>query len=166
PICSESMAPRPRAQSLSGARAAAGSGVVQSLQNRVLPAYASAPSRARGGSMKRSLLLLPLLTLAVLVNAQEFRGSLTGRVTDPAGLGVPNAKVIATKTDTNTRSETVSGPDGSYTLPFLAPGPYEVAIAVEGFKKFTRSGVDVGTNQRVAVDIPLQIGATSESVSV
>jgi len=113
----------------------------------------------------RRALVLPLLLSAAL-QAQEFRGSLTGRVTDPAGLGVPNAKIVAVKTDTNTRSDTVSGTDGSYTLPFLAPGPYEVTVAVDGFKKFTRSGVDVGTNQRVTVDIPLQIGATTDTVTV
>src|SRR5438874_2107632 len=104
--------------------------------------------------------------MAALLNAQEFRGSLTGRITDPSGLGVPNAKIVAVKTDTNTRSETVSGTDGNYTLPFLAPGPYEVSTEVAGFKKYTQSGIDLGTNQRLSVNIPLQIGSASDSVTV
>ena len=114
--------------------------------------------------MRRFMLLL--LAIAVCLSAQEFRGTLTGRVTDPSGLGVPSAKLVVTKSDTNTRSETVSGPDGNYTLPFLAPGPYEVSAEVAGFKKYVRSGIEIGTNERVAVDIQLQVGSASESITV
>ncbi len=114
--------------------------------------------------MKRFIALLPLLALSL--PAQEFRGTLTGRVSDPTGLGVPNAKIVITKTDTNTRSETVSGADGNYTVPFLAPGPYEVSVEVAGFKKYVQSGIELGTNQKIAVDVPLQIGSASESLTV
>ncbi|HEV2447607.1 MAG TPA: carboxypeptidase regulatory-like domain-containing protein, partial [Candidatus Sulfopaludibacter sp.] len=111
-------------------------------------------------------LSLALLAAAALLIAQEFRGTLTGRVTDPSGLGVPNAKIVVIKTDTNTRSETVSGAGGDYTMPFLAPGPYEVTVEISGFKKYDRTGIDVGTNERVTVDIRLEVGSTSEQVTV
>jgi len=114
--------------------------------------------------MKSFVLLLP--AMAALLSAQEFRGTLMGRVTDPSGLGVPNAKIAATKTDTNTRSETVTGIDGNYTLPFLAPGPYEVTADAPGFKKYVRSGIEIGTNERIAVDVQLQVGSAAESVTV
>lgn len=110
--------------------------------------------------------LFALLAMSAWVSAQEFRGSLTGRVTDPSGSAVPNASIIVIKTDTNSRSDTVSGPDGNYTLPFLAPGPYEVSVEVPGFKKYRRSGIEIGTNQRIAIDIALQIGSAAESVTV
>src|SRR5438552_16127897 len=100
------------------------------------------------------------------LGAQEFRGTLMGRVSDPSGLGVPNAKVAIAKTDTNTRTETVTGADGNYTAPFLAPGPYRLAIEVSGFKKYERSGIEIGTNERVAVDVQLQVGSSNESVTV
>src|SRR5690349_2783632 len=106
------------------------------------------------------------LALVACASAQEFRGTLNGRVTDPSGSGVPNAKLVVVKTDTNTRSQTVSGVDGNYTLPFLAPGPYEVSTEVSGFKKFVRSGIEIGTNERVTIDIPLQVGNATESVTV
>lgn len=114
--------------------------------------------------MKRLLLIVPLL--AAMASAQEFRGALMGRVTDPAGLGVPNARVTAIKTDTNTISKTVSGPDGNYTLPFLVPGTYEVSAEVTGFKKYVHGGIEVGTNERIAEDIRLEVGNTSDSVTV
>ena len=114
--------------------------------------------------MKKLFCLLPVL--AAMLSAQEFRGSLMGRVTDPSGLGVPNANITVTKTDTNTVSKTVSGPDGNYTAPFLVPGTYEVAAEANGFKKYVHSGIEIGTNQRVAEDISLQVGNTSDSVTV
>lgn len=109
---------------------------------------------------------LSLLVIAACASAQEFRGTLMGRVTDPSGLPVPNAKVIVLKTDTNTRTETVSGPEGNYTAPLLAPGAYEVTAEAAGFKKYLHAGIQVGTNERVAEDIQLQIGNPSESVTV
>ena len=114
--------------------------------------------------MRRSLCLL--LALSAPVCAQEFRGTLMGHVSDPSGLGVPNAKVAIIKTDTNTHTETVTGAEGNYAAPFLAPGPYRLAVEVSGFKKYERSGIEIGTNQRVAVDVQLQVGSSNESVTV
>ncbi|MGA2771824.1 MAG: carboxypeptidase-like regulatory domain-containing protein, partial [Bryobacteraceae bacterium] len=114
--------------------------------------------------MRRLLFLL--LAIAACLCAQEFRSTLMGRVTDPSGLGVPNAKIVIVKTDTNTRSETVSGAEGNYTMPFLAPGPYEVTVEVAGFKKYMHSGIELGTNERIAEDIRLQVGSSTESITV
>jgi hypothetical protein len=107
-----------------------------------------------------------LFILAGLLPAQEFRSTVTGMVTDASGAGVPNAKITAVKTDTNSRFETVSGPEGNYTLPFLPPGPYRVTAAAQGFKKYEHGGIQIGTNERVAENIRLEVGATSESVTV
>jgi len=104
--------------------------------------------------------------IAGCVSAQEFRGTLMGRVSDPSGLGVPGAKVVVTKTDTNTRSDTVTGADGNYTAPFLAPGTYQISVEMNGFKKYERSGIEIGTNERVAIDVQLQVGSASDSVTV
>jgi hypothetical protein len=111
-------------------------------------------------------LSLFLLAFAVALSAQEFRGTLTGRVTDPAGLGVPGAKILIVKTDTNSRTETVSGQDGNYTAPSLVPGTYQVTAEATGFKKFIQSGIELGTNQRITVDVRLQVGDTSEQITV
>ena len=110
--------------------------------------------------------LLSLVAIAACASAQEFRGTLMGRVTDPSGLPVPNVKVAVIKTDTNTRTETVSGLDGNYTAPLLAPGAYEVAAEATGFKKYLHAGIQIGTNERIAEDIQLQVGSPSESVTV
>ena len=114
--------------------------------------------------MRRSLLLL--LAFAVALSAQEFRGTLTGRVSDPAGLGVPGAKIVVTKTDTNSRSQTVSGPNGDYTVPFLAPGVYSIDVEASGFAKFTQTGVRVSAVEQVTVSPTLKIGSSTQEVEV
>jgi hypothetical protein len=111
-------------------------------------------------------LSLLLLAFAVVLSAQEFRGTLTGRVTDPSGLGVPGAKIVVTKTDTNGRSQTVSGPNGDYTVPFLAPGVYEIDVEANGFSKFVQTGVRVSAVEQVTVNPALKIGTPSQSIEV
>lgn len=98
--------------------------------------------------------------------AQEFRSTLSGRVTDPSGAAIPNAKVIATETSTGAKSEATANTEGEYTLPFLAPGPYQLSVEVQGFKKYTQSGITIGTNVRVTQDVILQVGSQTESVTV
>src|ERR1035438_2556912 len=93
-------------------------------------------------------LVLLLATFACFAHAQEYRSTLTGRITDPAGSGVPAAKVTATKIDTNERFPTVSGPEGFYTIPQLMPGTYEIAAEVAGFKKYVQSGIELASTSR------------------
>ncbi|HWB82507.1 MAG TPA: carboxypeptidase regulatory-like domain-containing protein [Bryobacteraceae bacterium] len=113
-----------------------------------------------------SRIVLLACALGSLAFAQEFRSTLTGRVTDPSGAAVPNANVAAIKTDTNSRFETKSNADGLYTLPLLPPGPYEISAEAPGFKSYAQSGINLSANQRVEVDVKLDLGKTSESVTV
>ncbi|MBY0506798.1 MAG: carboxypeptidase regulatory-like domain-containing protein [Bryobacteraceae bacterium] len=104
--------------------------------------------------------------MALSVWGQEFRSTLSGRVLDPAGAAVPNAKVIATERETGAKYETTSSATGEYTLPFLAPGPYSISAEAPGFKKFVQTGLQVGTNQKLSQDLLLQVGSQTESVNV
>lgn len=97
---------------------------------------------------------------------QEYRGTITGRVTDAQDAAVANVKIQVTLQQTGARSETVSGADGQYTVPFLAPGRYSVTAEVPGFKKYVRQDFEVSTGERVSLDIHLEIGQASESVTV
>ena len=102
----------------------------------------------------------------LLAYGQEFRSTLSGRVLDPAGAAVPNANVTATGIDTGAKYEAVSSTAGEYTLPFLAPGPYSLVVEAAGFKKFTQTGLQITTNQKVSQDVLLQVGSQTESVTV
>jgi hypothetical protein len=98
--------------------------------------------------------------------AQEFRATLTGRVTDASGAAVPNVPIVAVNTATNAHSDTKSGADGFYTVPFLPPGPYAIHAEAPGFKKYVHEAIKIESGENVTEDIQLQLGDTKESVEV
>jgi hypothetical protein len=114
----------------------------------------------------RNFLLCALLLFLHPANAQEFRGTITGRVTDAQQALVPDTKIVATQMDTGANYEAVSGASGQYTLPFLAPGLYRITATAPGFKRYVRQGVLVSTNERIGLDISLEIGQQVETVNV
>jgi hypothetical protein len=107
-----------------------------------------------------------LAAFAGSLTAQEFRSTLTGRVTDPSGAVVPGAKVTAIKTDTNTRFPSETTAEGIYTIPLLPPGPYRIDLEAKGFRPYSQTGIDIGSNKRVAQDIVLTVGTTTETLTV
>src|SRR5260370_1383060 len=84
--------------------------------------------------------------------SQEFRATITGRVVDAQGAVVPNTKITATLITTGAKSETVSGADGGYTIPFLKPGVYRLEAQASGFKHYVRDGVEANTGERIGLD--------------
>jgi protocatechuate 3,4-dioxygenase beta subunit len=67
--------------------------------------------------------------------AQESRANVEGRVTDPQGAVVPGATVSVISEDTNVEQKTTTNEQGSWTVRFLNPGKYRVAVTATGFKK-------------------------------
>jgi hypothetical protein len=116
-------------------------------------------------STKGSLAVLTLLYSGAAL-AQEFRGAVLGRITDTSGAIVPGAAVRVRNTDTNTSAATKSNDSGNYQVPFLLPGNYAIQVEHEGFKKLERLGVHVSTSEQVTLDLTLEVGATTESVTV
>jgi len=106
------------------------------------------------------------VVFACLLSAQEFRSTLTGRVTDPSGAVVAGAKIAAIEQSTNTRYETVSNAEGLYTFPLLLQGTYQLTAEVRGFKKYSQTGIVIGTDVHVAQNIPLSVGETTDSVTI
>ncbi len=98
--------------------------------------------------------------------AQDFRGTILGRVTDPQGAAIPHATVLVTNEDTAVASEALTQTDGAYAAPFLLPGRYRIEVALPGFKKFAQSGVTVGVSQHATVDVTLALGEVTETVDV
>jgi len=107
-----------------------------------------------------------LLTCASAVFAQSDRSQITGTVSDPAGAVVGNAAVQARNVNTGLEYQTVSTTTGNYALNELPVGRYEMTVAVPGFKKYVRQGLDVLAAQTYRIDIALEVGATSDSVTV
>jgi hypothetical protein len=112
------------------------------------------------------VLLLAATLATVDAGAQEFRGTMRGRVMDPSGLGVSGVTVTATHQDTSTAHQAVTSDDGTYTAAYLAPGRYVVAAEHGAFGRFLSEPLDVPLGGTVSVDIVLPLGTVSERVAV
>lgn len=99
-------------------------------------------------------------------SAQEFRGTILGRVSDAQQSSVAGAIVAVTQVETGVRRESVTNQSGDFYVPFLSPGVYELKITQNGFKTFERSPIEVRTLERIRIDVTLEVGALSESVTV
>lgn len=89
-----------------------------------------------------------------------------GRVTDPQGSAVAGAAVTVTAESTNVRQSTVTNEQGSWTIRFLIPGTYRIQVSASGFKTVERKGISLQTADIKQVDIALEVGAVSETVTV
>src|SRR5215813_11559829 len=113
----------------------------------------------------RNLVMLFFIS-ALTVAAQEYRGTILGRVVDPSGASVVGASISAQNVETKAKVKTASNESGNYQIPFLLPGDYLVEVEMPGFKKLERRDVHVATDQKVTLDLVLAIGAISDSVTV
>jgi len=111
-------------------------------------------------------IFLLLLGCSQVLWGQAVSATLVGTVTDNSGAIVPQATVTITETATGIMHTDVTNGSGNYTFPDLTPGTYSVTITSKGFKKEIRAGVDVAVNTTTRVDIALQPGAVTETVTV
>ena len=91
---------------------------------------------------------------------------LTGRVSDPSAAVIPAAPVRITNEDTGVELASQTNPDGYYTFGSLIPGNYRIMVSAPGFKTFVRSGIKLDVAQIGRVDVELQVGQTSDEVTV
>ena len=77
---------------------------------------------------------------------------------------LPNAKVVATNTGTGQKREAMTSSTGDFSFPLLDVGVYDVMIEAAGFKQGARRSVVLEINEKVRVDMALQVGATTEIV--
>jgi len=102
----------------------------------------------------------------VSLRAQEVRGKISGRVLDPNGAAVPGASVKVTDIARGTVVSLTTNEDGIFQAPYLLSGTYRVVVEVTGFKKFIQDGVLLQINETRELDIPLEVGGTTETVTV
>ena len=118
-------------------------------------------------SLSRAVLVVAALTwCAGAVTAQEYRATLTGFVADAQGLALPGVTVTATHVDTGTTQQVVTEANGAYTFALLSPGDYTVAAELQGFARLVREKVRLNSGQRVTLDLKLEVGNLTESVTV
>jgi len=99
--------------------------------------------------------------------AQAVAGSqLSGVVRDSSNAAIPGAEVTVINTDTGMTRTVFTGADGSYTLPNLPVGPYQLKVVLQGFNTYVRDGIILQVGSNPEVNVTLAVGAISEQVTV
>lgn len=97
---------------------------------------------------------------------QTSTGMIVGTVADSSGAVVAGAQIVITNSAKGEQRKVSSNEAGTYTVPLLPPGSYAITVTTQGFKKFEQAGIELRVQQQARVDVVLQVGELSESVSV
>jgi hypothetical protein len=98
--------------------------------------------------------------------AQTPTANLTGLIRDASGALVPNANLVLTNNGTGISRNTRSGGDGYYTFSSLVPGTYQLTVTDNGFATLVHKDIRLDVQETIRLDLTLQVGATSEEVTV
>src|SRR5690242_2618920 len=119
-----------------------------------------------GGNMRTLVVSLAcILLLASVAHAQTITGTIQGTVMDSSGAVLPGVTVRIKNIDTNQTRETLSNESGSYFIPLLSVGHYEVSAELTGFKTDVKTGLELQVDQRLNVGFKLEVGQISEKLT-
>src|SRR5688572_10510087 len=98
--------------------------------------------------------------------AQDFRGSIAGVVTDSQGGAMPGVSVTVTNLATNVGTTVITDSGGRYRVQYLNSGSYSVTLQITGFKSFSRKPIEVRVGDVLTIDAKLETGQIEEVVEV
>ena len=113
-----------------------------------------------------ALLAIILLSVPAPVRGQAVNATLLGTVTDSSGAPAGNVKITITEMNTGISRNSQTNDSGNYVAPDLPPGTYKVTAELSGFKRESRAGIDLIVNTTERVDLVLQPGDVSETITV
>src|ERR1035437_6988185 len=125
--------------------------------------------RARRNSTVAALAAMTILAVMIVAQplfAQVSTGSISGNVLDPQGHPIAGAALRVTNMGTGEVQTRQSSGAGSYRVDALNPGKYSVTVEATGFKSYKADNVDVSISSTTALDIQLQVGSATQSVTV
>jgi hypothetical protein len=116
----------------------------------------------------RHILVWPALLLAAAagVRAQEARGVILGRVVDSSGAVIPGVGVRITNQATGVAVTATTNEQGNYQAPYLIPGSYRIVAEARGFKTSVRSDIELRVDDRLNIEIALEVGDLAEQVTI
>jgi hypothetical protein len=120
--------------------------------------------------LNRRLAVLSAIVVVSIANqvgwSQESQGTILGRITDSSNLVVTDATIQITNVATALTVNTVSNGAGNYSAPFLVPGTYRMTVKKAGFKTVVRNDVILNLNDRLEINVPLEVGTTTDTITV
>lgn len=117
-------------------------------------------------AFRRGIIAVLLLLVAFgAASAQEFRGSISGNVTDPNGAVLPGANVEVKNVETNSATTVVTSDEGNYNFLLLQPGRYTLTVTKDGFNTTVREGVEVRVADKLTLDVQVAVAGVGETVT-
>src|SRR5689334_2735012 len=113
-----------------------------------------------------SFALLLNFFLPARVSAQVVGATISGAVTDASGSKMPGVDIAITNVGTGIVTNAATKAEGTFTVPNLQPGSYEVSAAAKGFSTLVRKGITLTVGQELILNLSLQVGSVSEQVTV
>lgn len=110
------------------------------------------------------MIALGMLSGASLLSQQN--ATLTGNVADASSGAIRDASIRIRNEQTGEEFSGVTAATGSYTIPLVKPGRYELSVRAAGFKNLLRPGITLETGSTARLDLQLEVGTISESVTV
>lgn len=111
-------------------------------------------------------LAIALTVSAVVLQAQQDMGVITGLVTDASGAIVPDARLAAVNRATGESRPATTSDTGAYTIGPLRIGVYDISVEKDGFRRAVVNGIELHAQDRARADVQLQVGQTSDAISV
>lgn len=111
-------------------------------------------------------LLLAAIASSAFAQSQSQNGQIEGTVQDQTGAAVGKATITATNIETGATRSVTTDESGVYRFPLLPLGTYRITAESANFKKFVREGIVLTTGQTATIDIILQTGEITETVTV
>ena len=112
-----------------------------------------------------SLLLVGVAT-AGAARGQSYQGGLRGAARDASGAVVVGCELSLINEETNTARSAVTNSEGEYAFANVLPGLYTLAATKNGYKKYEHKNIRVGTQEFLTLDVRLEVGQTTESVTI
>src|SRR6266481_8266495 len=125
----------------------------------------SVTSRPRMTTCVLSTILIVLLFSFALFAQANF-GRILGTVSDPSGAVLPGASISILDTERGLARTLTTDEVGQYNAPSLIPGTYTVRVEFPGFKTLARGNVVVEVGREIRVDLTIEPGQQSETVTV
>ena len=100
------------------------------------------------------------------LRAQQIEGSFTGTVRDQSGALIPGVTVTASEVNSGASRSTVTLEDGSFTIPLLQPGRYQLTAAKAGFERIIQGPINLLVDAHLRVDFQMKVGSQTTIVTV
>jgi hypothetical protein len=113
-----------------------------------------------------TLVFIAAISVTVQAQSQALNGQIEGLVTDSNGAAVPSATVTVRNIETGAERQIITDENGVYRVPLLPLGSYRITVEATNFKRLVREGITLTAGQTATINLVLEAGVVSETVTV